>query len=1127
MLVCPNVNDPKFKKDVEEFGETAAYIRFRIEQEGDLASPEESSDGIEIMKRIRDKVKGDPTYYRNAYKKFLTKAIGSENFTDYEMMMAFAARALGIGGKLEGDMLKTADRSSLLFPEAEITYARAVPVPNRFRRVLKNLEQQFNMPFTTIDDPNDKRAGFYVFDGEKRMAVVNLAYADSTTPFHEYYHPFVALLHKENAGLFGDIEEQARKQSGDFKTPAEEVVTDFLAKAAVRKQSRGLLYRFFDVLSNFFRQVFKKRVTLSEATSMRDLMDMLDGTVDVSAEVMLNKANQDAFDAFKAALARMAGQGASYADGVAYLQKLQDEQRENGWNTDSNSNFYRDKHGNDVAKRLSPFIGDREMGEFSVREKDKIYTWPEYIARQQFKAAGMDTKDKTRAEVNDWVASVRDDDGTLLQVKFSDLVDALTASDSRFRLQGTVIHEYIRYLIEEDEGLKAIAKLNVETKLKELQEKDENWRSIVTDIDEHPILSEYKRNMEHIARTAKINVRIKTDPVLAFTRSDKVVPELTVISDNVTDRQGNKIGTTIDNFVVHDNGDVTLIDWKTGAITKDFQNPTYMLYGADYNVTDTRLNRAYLELAFRALILKDKFPDMRFRGMRIVKLDLKGNAVAYEVPLQNMLSTISEFYQKNDAAKFKELNDKGLFDSNNYTGLSSEAVSTLQANYDLENMTNEQQIQYIQAELNSLSYGKTEQSLKTDQGLRQRIALLTNVLIELKREAGIDVNAQVEDIPNVTGMFKNMSDVEHPKVQVFHKVLLDAKSQINQDLMKDTKEFDELNKELLKDTKALPSHVWDKVFITAFAAGAVTLSPWLAGAALVGSWIRRKMNKTTRDIYGFMWEKSNRPGDEGYYLKESNEGLTPAQIKFKEFVVRRMREKYKEVMSEVIGRDARNRPLTRAYLMKVPDELPPNFMPRVPKDLVEIKEENKWWTVGQNFQRVARHYATVYFAQKFEGQNLESNDIPVKYLFREDSAIIQEQMHSFDMERIFKLWMTTLTFKQRMDPVYGLALGLKTSLAEEFDENGNQRYPNLTNWFEHEIYGQILHKSVPSRFTTKKPTYTVGKIGAKVLGLTEGEVIPVDQERIVRAVKASVAYMAMSFKLVSATRNAVLIALLN
>lgn len=123
--------------------------------------------------------------------------------------------------------------------------------------------------------------------------------------------------------------------------------------------------------------------------------------------------------------------------------------------------------------------------------------------------------------------------------------------------------------------------------------------------------------------------------------------------------------------------------------------------------------------------------------------------------------------------------------------------------------------------------------------------------------------------------------------------------------------------------------------------------------------------------------------------------------------------------------------------------------------------------------------------------------------------------------------MHSMAYKENMDPIYDIAVGTSNALREEFDEDGNPRYPNLTKWLDDEIYTQILDKNKEITVTSKRWNRKMGAIGSLLTDIPKGTPYIVSQDKVLRALKTSVTYSVMSFKVFAPIRNAIMIAMAN
>lgn len=218
-------------------------------------------------------------------------------------------------------------------------------------------------------------------------------------------------------------------------------------------------------------------------------------------------------------------------------------------------------------------------------------------------------------------------------------------------------------------------------------------------------------------------------------------------------------------------------------------NTAYLMkYGEDYGITDSKLSRAYLELAFRALILKSKFPEATFRDIKIVQIDSKGDTVQMKVDLAPYLYTIGKYYRTTNPNVFKNLSEKGLFDVEKYKGVNSSVVKIYSQ---IQGLPYEDQLQYLNSKLSALHSRKTKEQISKDPLLKEESALLTEAILQLKNIGAVDLDEKVPDLPYM-GKIKNFSDIAHPKVQVLHTAILEAKQKVSEEFNDLQKHHDEL-----------------------------------------------------------------------------------------------------------------------------------------------------------------------------------------------------------------------------------------------------------------------------------------------------------------------------------------------
>ena len=86
------------------------------------------------------------------------------------------------------------------------------------------------------------------------------------------------------------------------------------------------------------------------------------------------------------------------------------------------------------------------------------------------------------------------------------------------------------------------------------------------------------------------------------------------------------------------------------------------------DVADSKLSKAMLELALRAIMIKEHQPTAKFRQILVHHLD-KNNPFKqpFEVHLTDYLKIISNYLQAEKPAEYQILKEKGLLIASNYT----------------------------------------------------------------------------------------------------------------------------------------------------------------------------------------------------------------------------------------------------------------------------------------------------------------------------------------------------------------------------------------------------------------------------------------------------------------------------
>lgn len=1106
-MQCPNKNSKEWKDLMAKYNnETIATIHYF--KSGEI----KAETNTDVKAAIRQSVLENPDYYAKAYADYLNPYTGGDN-TPQNMIEAFGLRFQGVTGELKGDVVETISGNMLLFPEASASYRSANDVPTSMDKMLNVLAKKFGIPFKVIHEPNQRWAGRYVNDGDNKIVYINTAFATASTPIHEYFHPFVRTLRLRNNKLYAAILTQARAQ-GDKRQDEEEVVTDYLETQSKQKTYSSYLEQFFQ----FIRKLLgiSSGVTLDSATTLSDLFEVAEKGLDLSKENTLTSA----YKKIDILVDEIETKVFKKQTKVDYIEKIRlDNQK---LVTDDNSNYYKDDQGNEVATRATVFVGDKEHGVFSTKSRRFKEPYAVSKARDVFAEKGINVKDKKVEDIKETILLAD------IPHTFAETVAVQEEILGKGRVFGKMIHSFMQYMLETNVDARREAK---EAALKYAKEYGKTFYSLET----HSDLKRFAENINEIIKVSGLKLDLDGTLGLPKAKLDRIASEVVIKSDLLVDDDGKSIATTADGIVQHPNGDITLLDWKTGGITSDSGTPYLMAYGEKYDIADSKLSRGYLELALRAMMLKAQYPDMQFRSIKIIRLDSKGNATAMNLDLQLYLYTIGDYYKAKHPKVYAELQKKNLLDATNYEGQSATLDSILST---IDHLPYDEQVAYLKAKLGGLHKGKSKVQIERDSNLSTLSAAYTNALLEIEKLVGTDLKAKSRDIPTypLIGGFKNFSDIANTKVQTLHKLLLDAKQKITNSNLSYDKEHGRLYKNLVLKANPGLSRLIDFVQLAALTTSLVTFSWWGLGFTLIAHKVaQRYLNKTTKQQFAFMWKKGQDQGEEANFFNDLDtyeidgriETMTPAQKEYRDFIRESMANEYSRFANTIVGYEE-EQPIFRYNALKIPAVLPAGFMPRIPRDITEIREEEAFLANAAGLKTVigdsVKRNLTSFIEDTY---NNNDDPIPLKYFQHEGSPAVQEGKHSWNVEAAFKSFMGSMSYKEHMDPIYDVAVGVSNSLREEYDENGNPRYPNLTKWLDDEIYPQILNESKDVRVTTKTMNRKMGTVGSFLTGIPKDTPYVVSQNRVLKALKTSVTYSVMSFKVFSPLRNAVMISLAN
>lgn len=1093
-MICPNKNHPQFKALVERIGMARALAVWNTTG---LDSPNIKYESpATVLDMIAEAVSNHESFIRDAIPNFIKS---NQAFTTDSLIKSLYERVKDYeGGTYNKGYITKGDKFVSLLPKAE----RQTPIKSygstAILHALHKLRDKFNIDFEIIDDKTVEWKGKYLNDGTHKRVIVNVARATLDTPFHEYYHPFVRLIKNENEVLYNKMLEE----SGAVD---EESLVQYLGEQSGKREMASWAKKFIDWLRGKFLRFFPRASkNIDQLTTLQDVLDILadSSPIDVAREETLNEAYQNSL---RSAFNRMRNAGAkdSVKDTKAkpskdYITLLVEEAKAGNYKTSDTETVYTDGQGNTYT-RLTPFIGDKQLGNFSVKYKNKPDSYAVAEVKRLYKMRGIALDQPLTFQVGRETQSITFDE--LVKLKEQEL--------KQQQLYGKLVHAFFNYALEENRDAKEEA-FQLLYKLA----RDYGIEGKVLNSTE---LSPYVDNLSSILKSIGLRFPVEEDEVII--NPDRMAPEVVIASKLLG------IASTADGIVQHYNGELSIVDWKTGNVISDYTSPLMMAYGEKYNINDSKLSRAQLEVVFRALMVKEKHPDAVFRNLSIVKVDKEGNARQYKIDVEPYLGMIGDFYKDKHPEIYEQLKEKGLLDASSYLGT---PVELIRVYADIEGLPYEEQVQVLQEKLNDITLKYTKDEIEGMEYLKKLRGSLTRALLELKKQPHVDLDQQSEDLDTFRSKFKNLSDVSNRQVQTLHQIKMQRDKEMLEEMHKIDMEHKKLVQAVLEE-KHKPNEALMKNVAKLAAAGMlIYTSPWLIPTIFLSSYLIDRIGGKSFDTWSFMWEKSNDPARLGWFLNTSaidpNTGqpLTKAQKAYRAFFFKNIHSTWKEVMGAPYSTTKNGKPRYKYELYGMPDTLPKDFMPRVMMDGREVRETSGF--IGE-LRNWGKYHLTNFFSD-IENGDTEKGGVPVRYFGHTGNAVVESANHSFNAEKAFSMFMGSMLRKKYYDDLLALAEGTKNSLEMVKSPYGGPQYKNLANWLNDHIYIQFMNRPQPSKFTGRKIKVPVNASIGKLLDIPPGS-YEVEQEKLLRLIKSGLSHSVMGFKIVGATFNGLLITITN
>lgn len=551
-----------------------------------------------------------------------------------------------------------------------------------------------------------------------------------------------------------------------------------------------------------------------------------------------------------------------------------------------------------------------------------------------------------------------------------------------------------------------------------------------------------------------------------YTSTDTMDAEVMIHSDVLG------IATQIDGLYQHSDGTLSLVDWKSGAaFLTDKDTIQAMPYSkapspVSSHYGNSKLNQAKLEVALRALMIKEQVPDAKFRDLLVHHVERRNlGKQPYKVSLQDSLAILSNYLKKTSPDKWAELNSRGLFEFKNYVDFEIQGKLILDK---YQHLPAKDQIPALENEANvlraTINAGQSNNIVKD----KEQLGIIVSEILKLKDHTKSEMDADVIAEEESTGLMKSLFgatfNIKNKAIQAYTKLFTNSRLEYFKDREAEKKKADKLFKAVQDE------HMASKPL-----AG--------IGEALT---LGFKSFYKYKEMYNFMF--AFRDGKEvsmpGFYRKTLLEAekelasgeMTQAQFDLLKYLDETWRGTWKDVMLKTAYVNRYGEDISHAQSMSLIDsgdkrgvvtangELSTMFFPRLPKEYGEFGEEYSGLSapfkgIFKTIKSFASRQLTFFLEEEYynyDGDSGHLNAVKVRYTGSEYS--IAGQQHSFNLEKMHNSFMTNMYQKKHMDFPLAIADGLKSFYETKAELGKTKRFEPVLNMLEKHISGTLLQE---------------------------------------------------------------------
>lgn len=950
--------------------------------------------------------------------------------------------------------------------EPLVSYILNPTEKQQFARIEVAPELQYISPYSLAERLSEKMGIPFEFDGNlDRLGAIrggkvylNPNKLTNETVFHEFSHPFIETIRRNNEPLFRNLAKRAGgftyqgRSISDFvkenypnmnETSDEfyaELITTAIGLEASQQDSVSEEDRkkFTDWLATVMRKIAEYINTLLRDPSQRIKPADLDINMSIKDLADLMKIeNKVDLDPFK--------QQEYIADQVATMTPVYGsrdtidffEQRQQTINLveSGDVSYYTNGSIDPITNTLRKFTRLTEFtySNFANTEDKDPFDPEKYLDKlttKVFREAGAELTDRIPYGQN------------ANPMTYDEIKAEIKRGFEESRIKGKILHKMIEGYIKHkdiDYFAQDIQKL-----------RDEGG------INEYDLLWFDEKRIQGMLQQLGLNTEEFNNTDIAF--RDNMASELMMINDTLN------IGTSNDGFIEHSDGAVSFVDYKTGAKFLSDENTIRKMQYTDGLVSpvyDSKLERAKIELVMRMVLAKMNKPDLKVRELKIAYLSrYYGNQIRY-VDVQKYLDYIDNNYRisiqqikkqvkekpelqetlKQKIREYNAMKNAKVFDFHNYQGESK----IFEQDSDLQTITDpNKKLEYLKNRVAT----RTRQSLLKDgepgvgrDALRNIKNSVVAILNSFKSSNVTDVqSAGTEDITWFASKTLGLRDQKNAYLQSFSQLYEES-------VDRSVNKINELVGEqsaFRKADRALHKEYFERTGRTIKSIKTFSYAKSNAQVPL-----------NEQGIFDFMYTWKNVAGENirvgAVYTEQDylSGKITKAQWDYYQQSKKVLRELYEGVRNKVAYVDQYGKAKTYGEEYTKASKGPSggfnytafaeSFIPTIPFQSAEEIIEKNIQTKELNPAKITKEFFLNYkdrYDLSIQNEDRFNIGIPLKYM---SSEFLGNDDHSFNVTQAVDIFARHMTQKLELDDVYDIGMSTIAVMKDVSDPNNKDK----------------------------------------------------------------------------------------